>query len=54
MVQIFVPEGEGEIGAQVWAAHASQGKIGAGVFGVEGDDGVVVFGAKNGCTVRQQ
>jgi hypothetical protein len=54
MVQIFVPEGAGEIGAQVWVAHASQGKIGAGVFGgVGGDDGVVEFGAKNGCSVSQ-
>lgn len=54
MVQIFVPEGEGEIGAQVWTAHASQGKIGTGVFGgVEGDNGKVEFGAKNGCSVGQ-
>ncbi|MGA2137109.1 MAG: hypothetical protein ABSH50_32865 [Bryobacteraceae bacterium] len=54
MVQIFVPEGAGEIGAQVWTAHASQGKIGSGVFGgVGGDDGKVVFGEKNGCSVSQ-
>lgn len=52
MVQIYVPEGAGEIGAQVWVAHAHQGKIGARVFGgVEGDDGKVVFGEKNGCSV---
>jgi hypothetical protein len=51
MVQIFVEIGSGQIGAQVWAAHASQGTIGTGVFGGGGgDDGKVVFGAKNGCT----
>ena len=54
MVQIFVEESVGEIGAQVWIAHASGGTIGSGVFaGATGDDGKVVFGAKNGCSVFQ-
>jgi hypothetical protein len=51
MVQIFVTETAGQIGAQVWTARANAGNIGSGVFaGVAGDNGKVVFGAKNSCT----
>jgi len=51
MVQIFVEVGTGQIGAQVWTAHASNGTIGTGVFGGGGgEDGKVVFGAQNSCT----
>jgi hypothetical protein len=51
MVQIFVTETVGQIGAQVWSAHASGGNIGSGVFaGVAGDNGKVVFGKRNSCT----
>ena len=54
MVQIFVEESVGQLGAQVWTAHASKGTIGSGVFaGAAGDDGKVVFGAKNGCSVSE-
>jgi len=54
VVTIDVPGSGAEPASLLFTAHASRGNIGKGVYeiaqGEEIDSGVLVFGAKNGCS----